>query len=109
MGTSNKRKRPPRRMDAGTKFRSPPNGGAIKGNTHSPTLLGNVMPARHSRHIVFTGQLAESVASEVTKGRYASVSDMVRTALHLLKDRDEASVTRRAEGKRATQPVRHRA
>lgn len=66
------------------------------------------MPAKHSRHIALTGQLAAYVASQVSRGEYASVSDMVRTALHLLKERDEASATRRAEAKTNRQPVRDR-
>ena len=36
------------------------------------------MPAKHSRHIALTGQLADYVASQVSRGEYASVSDMVR-------------------------------
>jgi antitoxin ParD1/3/4 len=67
------------------------------------------MAAKHSRHIALTGQLADYVASQVSGGQYASVSDMVRTALHLLKERDEASATRRARRKTGTQPVRDRA
>jgi antitoxin ParD1/3/4 len=67
------------------------------------------MPARHSRHIALTGQLADYVAGQVSKGAYASVSDMVRTALHLLKERDEAGATRRAGARTDAQPVRHRA
>lgn len=48
------------------------------------------MPAKHSRHVALTGSLAEWAEGQVAKGEYTSVSDLIRTAIRLLKARDEA-------------------
>ncbi len=52
------------------------------------------MAAKHSRHIALTGPLESYVEERVARGEYASVSEMVRAGLKLLKERDE----RRAAG-----------
>ena len=49
------------------------------------------MAAKHSRHIALTGPLAGWVAGQVGKGAYTSTSDLIRTAVRLLQDRDEGS------------------
>jgi antitoxin ParD1/3/4 len=62
------------------------------------------MAAKHSRHIALTGPLAEFVDEQVAKGQYASASEMVRTALRLLMERDR-SATRSGSGElRSSQP-----
>lgn len=48
------------------------------------------MAAKHSRHIALTGQLASYVDNQIIDGKYASVSEIVRAALRLLIERDEA-------------------
>ncbi len=48
------------------------------------------MPAKHSRHIALTGPLAEWMDSQVAKGEYTSVSDLIRTAIRFLRERDDA-------------------
>lgn len=48
------------------------------------------MAAKHSRHIALTGPLAVYVESQVSAGEYASASEMVRAALRLLMERDQA-------------------
>ncbi|WP_336491983.1 type II toxin-antitoxin system ParD family antitoxin [Methylobacterium nigriterrae] len=49
------------------------------------------MAAKHSRHIALTGPLAEYVETQIARGEYASVSEMVRAALRLLMERDRAA------------------
>ncbi|WP_020493658.1 type II toxin-antitoxin system ParD family antitoxin [Methylobacterium sp. WSM2598] len=56
-------------------------------------MLRSCMAAKHSRHIALTAPLAEFVDHQVAKGEYASASEMVRTALRLLMER-ERSATR---------------
>ncbi len=53
------------------------------------------MAAKHSRHIAFTAPILREVEVHVAEGRYASVSDMVRAALRLLLDAEEAKVVGR--------------
>ena len=48
------------------------------------------MAAKHSRHIALTGPLAAYVETQVSTGEYASASEMVRVALRLLMERDQA-------------------
>lgn len=48
------------------------------------------MAAKHSRHIALTSPLALYVESKVAAGEYASASEMVRAALRLLLERDQA-------------------
>jgi antitoxin ParD1/3/4 len=47
------------------------------------------MPAKHSRHIALTGPLAEWAERQVAEGEYTSVSDLIRTAIRILKEQDE--------------------
>ena len=47
------------------------------------------MPAKHSRHIALTGPLAEWMDSQVAEGEYTSVSDLIRTAIRLLREQDQ--------------------
>ncbi|MBN4092684.1 type II toxin-antitoxin system ParD family antitoxin [Methylobacterium sp. OT2] len=47
------------------------------------------MPAKHSRHIALTGPLAEWVDSQVSEGEYTSVSDLIRTAIRLLREQEQ--------------------
>lgn len=56
-----------------------------------------MMPVKHSRHVALTEPLARFVDSQVTEGRYATASEVVRAALRLL-ERDEV-------GRRAPQPA----
>jgi antitoxin ParD1/3/4 len=53
------------------------------------------MPAKHSRHIALTGPLAEWVDGQVSMGEYTSVSDLIRTAIRLLREQEHK---RRAGG-----------
>ena len=48
------------------------------------------MVAKHSRHIALTGPLAQYVERQVSAGEYASASEMVRAALRLLMEHDQA-------------------
>lgn len=52
------------------------------------------MAAKHSRHIALTEPLIAYVEAQVAKGEYTSVSEVVRTALRLLIDREDAKVLR---------------
>lgn len=48
------------------------------------------MPVPHSRHVALTEPLARFVDEQVAKGRYATASEVVRTALRLLMEREGA-------------------
>ena len=63
--------------------------GGAQGNTQGWDVLWADMPAKHSRHIALTGPLAEWAERQVAKGEYTSVSDLIRTAIRLLKIQDE--------------------
>lgn len=54
------------------------------------------MPAKHSRHIALTETLAAWVDSRVADGEYASTSDLVRTAIRVLRSKDESDIAVRA-------------
>ena len=54
------------------------------------------MAAKHSRHIALTEPLIAYVEAQVAKGEYTSISEIVRTALRLLIERDEAKILRGA-------------
>jgi len=47
------------------------------------------MPAKHSRHIALTETLAAWIDSQVARGEYASTSDLIRTAIRMLRTKDE--------------------
>jgi antitoxin ParD1/3/4 len=47
------------------------------------------MPAKHSRHIALTESLAAWIDGQVAKGEYTSASDLIRTAIRVLRSRDE--------------------
>jgi antitoxin ParD1/3/4 len=46
------------------------------------------MPAQHTLHVALTGPLVKYVAEQVSSGRYATASEVVRAALRLLIERD---------------------
>ncbi|MBT2795282.1 type II toxin-antitoxin system ParD family antitoxin [Paraburkholderia strydomiana] len=48
------------------------------------------MTARYPRHIALTGPLASYVDHKVASGEYASASEVIRTALRLLMQRESA-------------------
>lgn len=47
------------------------------------------MSAKHFRHIALTESLAAWIDSQVAKGEYASSSDLIRTAIRVLRSRGE--------------------
>nr|WP_052600630.1 type II toxin-antitoxin system ParD family antitoxin [Microvirga lotononidis] len=55
------------------------------------------MAAKYSHHVALTAPLAQYVASQVAKGDYASVSEVVRAGLRLLIEQDEDRARARAE------------
>lgn len=50
------------------------------------------MPAKHSRHIALTETLSTWIDSQVANGEYASASDLIRTAVRVLRTGDEGKV-----------------
>ncbi|KST61169.1 CopG family transcriptional regulator [Methylobacterium sp. GXS13] len=54
------------------------------------------MAAKHSRHIALTEPLIAYAEAQVAKGEYTSISEVVRTALRLLIEREAAKVHRGA-------------
>jgi len=50
------------------------------------------MPARHSRHIALTETLAAWIDAQVARGEYASTSDLIRTAIRVLRVQDGGKV-----------------
>ena len=56
------------------------------------------MAAKHSRHIALTEPLIAYVEAQVAKGEYTSISEVVRTALRQMIERDEAKAPREAAG-----------
>lgn len=64
------------------------------------------MAAKHSRHIALTEPLIAYVEAQVSKGEYTSISEVVRTALRLLIERDEA---KRPRGTTSPEVVHDRA
>ncbi|MCG5248216.1 ribbon-helix-helix domain-containing protein [Methylorubrum extorquens] len=53
------------------------------------------MPAKHSRHIALTETLAAWIDAQVAKGEYASTSDLIRTAIRVLRVQDEGKAAAR--------------
>jgi antitoxin ParD1/3/4 len=50
------------------------------------------MPAKHSRHIALTETLVGWIDTRVAEGEYASTSDLIRTAIRVLRIQDEGKV-----------------
>ena len=48
------------------------------------------MPAKHHRHIALTEPLLHFVDEQVAEGRHASANEVVRAALRLLMEREDA-------------------
>jgi antitoxin ParD1/3/4 len=46
------------------------------------------MAAKYHRHVALTERLARFIDQQVTEGRYASASEVVRAALRLLERQD---------------------
>ena len=52
------------------------------------------MPATYSRHIALTGSLKGWVDAQVDRGEYLSESDLIRTAIRRMRERDELRIGR---------------
>ena len=50
------------------------------------------MPVPHSRHVALTEPLARFLDAQVAQGRYATVSEVMRAALRLLMEREDARI-----------------
>ena len=61
------------------------------------------MPVPHSRHVAPTEPLARFVDAQVAEGRYATASEVMRAALWLLMEREDARTT--AEAVRREDPT----
>jgi antitoxin ParD1/3/4 len=46
------------------------------------------MPAQHTLHVALTEPLVKYIGEQVSSGRYATASEVVRAALRLLIERD---------------------
>ena len=57
------------------------------------------MAAQHTLHVALTEPLVRYVGKRVASGHYATASEVVRTALRLLIERDEAVQGRQPEPK----------
>lgn len=66
------------------------------------------MPAKHSRHIALTASLAEWIDQQVVQGEYSSTSDLIRTAVRVLRERDEAVRARSSMANHHAQPAQPR-
>ena len=51
------------------------------------------MAAQHTLYVALTDSLVRYVGRQVASGRYATASEVVRTALRLLIERDEAALS----------------
>jgi antitoxin ParD1/3/4 len=60
------------------------------------------MAAKHSRHIALTEPLIAYVEAQVAKGEYTCISEIVRTALRQMIERDEAKAARGLTSPEAT-------
>ena len=54
------------------------------------------MAAQHTLHVALTEPLVRYVGGQVVSGRYATASEVVRAALRLLIERDEAALVRQS-------------
>lgn len=60
------------------------------------------MAAKHPRHIALTEPLIAYVEAQVAKGEYTCISEVVRTALRQMIERDEAKAARGAASPEVT-------
>ena len=56
------------------------------------------MAAKHHRHVALTEPLARFIDQQVTEGRYASASEVVRAALRLLERQEAGAQAAKVEG-----------
>lgn len=68
------------------------------GDTHPGCAILPHMAAKHSRHVALTEPLARFVDRQVTRGRYASASEVVRAALRLLERQEEGTPVAKGAG-----------
>lgn len=68
-------------------------GGVLLGTPADRMCYRFGMPVKHARHIALSAPLAAWVAEQVARGEYTSASDLVRTAIRLLQERDAARQT----------------
>lgn len=54
------------------------------------------MPAQHTLHVALTEPLVKYINEQVSSGRYATASEVVRASLRLLIERDAAKARRPA-------------
>lgn len=57
------------------------------------------MAAQHTMHVALTEPLVRYVGGQVASGRYATASEVVRAALRLLIERDEAALSQQPKSK----------
>lgn len=55
------------------------------------------MAAQHTMHVALTEPLVRYVGGQVASGRYATASEVVRAALRLLIERDEAALSQQSK------------
>jgi antitoxin ParD1/3/4 len=67
------------------------------------------MAAKHSRHIALTEPLIAFVEDQVARGQYTSVSEVVRTALRHMIERESAKAVRSAVAPASAMAVNDRA
>ena len=53
------------------------------------------MPSKYARHVALSGPLAEWAEAQVSNGEYSSLSELIRTALRELREREEVKAKRR--------------
>jgi len=58
------------------------------------------MAAQHTLHVALTEPLIRYVGRQVASGHYATASEVVRTALRLLIERNEATQGRQSASKK---------
>jgi antitoxin ParD1/3/4 len=56
------------------------------------------MAAKYHRHVALTEPLARFIDQQVTEGRYASASEVVRAALRLLERQEVGAQAAKVEG-----------
>ena len=68
--------------------------GLLWGDTLFSSRHSCRVAAQHTLHVALTEPLVRYVGGQVTSGRYATASEVVRAALRLLIERDEAALNR---------------